>query len=152
LKTIVPAILLALLLVSVFMGAFNVQSAKANASSPGETTQAADTDWWPMFHHDPNHTGTSTSTAPTTNNTLWTYTTGGNVESSPAVVGGFVYVGSDDDNVYCLNATNGAFVWNYTTGGNVDSPPAVAGGLVYVGKKGLAGDVSTLWFKWEFTP
>ena len=39
---------------------------------------------------------------------LWNYTTGGDVDSSPAVVGGVVYVGSDDDNVYALNAANGS--------------------------------------------
>ena len=48
-------------------------------------------DWWPMFRHDPNHTGYSTSTAPNTNNTIWIYTTGGPVYSSPAVVDGKVY-------------------------------------------------------------
>jgi outer membrane protein assembly factor BamB len=92
---------------------------------------------WPMFHHDPSHTGTSTSTGtstgPTTNNTLRTYTTGGGVYSSPAIVGGLVYVGSDDHNVYCLNAATGALVWNCTTGGPVWSSPVVVGGLVFVG-------------------
>src|SRR5208337_4287794 len=92
-----------------------------------------ETDSWPMFHHDVNHTGTSTSTGPTTNNTMWTYITGDLVDSSPAVIGGLVYVGSDDSNVYCLNAANGSQVWTYTTGDTVDSSPAVAGGLVYVG-------------------
>ncbi len=53
-------------------------------------------DWWPMFRHDLNHTGYSTSTAPNTNETPWTFTTGGGVFSSPAVVGGLVYVGSDE--------------------------------------------------------
>jgi outer membrane protein assembly factor BamB len=86
-----------------------------------------------MFHHDLVHTGYSTSTAPSTNQTLWNYTTVGSVESSPAVAGGVVYVGSDDDHVYALNATTGKQVWNYTTGSWVFSSPAVAGGVVYVG-------------------
>jgi outer membrane protein assembly factor BamB len=88
---------------------------------------------WPMFHHDVSHTGYSTSTAPNTNQTLWNYTTGDRVFSSPAVVGGIVYVGSRDGNVYALDASTGAKVWNYTTGSWVDSSPAVVGGLVYVG-------------------
>ena len=66
---------------------------------------------------------------------LWNYTTGGDVNSSPAVVDGVVYVGSDDDNVYALNAANGAKLWNYTTGGDVASSPAVVGGVVYVGSE-----------------
>jgi outer membrane protein assembly factor BamB len=49
------------------------------------------------------------------------------------VANGVVYVGSDDNNVYALNAGTGAFVWKYTTGGAVYSSPAVANGMVYVG-------------------
>jgi len=90
------------------------------------------TDWWPMFHHDSNHTGYSTSTGPSTNNILWTYHTGSGVDS-PSVVGGFVYVGSYDGQVYCLNAITGALVWNCTIGAEVESSPAVVGGLVYMG-------------------
>jgi outer membrane protein assembly factor BamB len=56
------------------------------------------------------------------------------VYSSPAVVGGLVYVGSYYNwKVYCLNAVTGALVWSYTTGGMVDSSPAVVNGVVYVG-------------------
>ncbi len=53
--------------------------------------------------------------------------------SSPAVVGGLVYVGSGDNSTYCLNATTGSLVWSYKTGSSVWSSPAVFGGLVYVG-------------------
>jgi len=94
-------------------------------------------DSWPMFRHDLNHTGYSTSNAPTTNHTLWTYTIsdhmGDYVEPSPAVVDGKVYVGSDDRNVYCLDASTGAKLWNYTTGNWVISSPAAADGKVYIG-------------------
>ena len=64
---------------------------------------------------------------------LWNYTTGSDVDSSPAVVNGVVYIGSYDDNVYALNAANGAKIWNYTTGSDVGSSPAVVGGVVYIG-------------------
>ena len=46
---------------------------------------------------------------------------------------GVVYVGSDDGNVYALNAATGAKLWSYTTGYVVTSSPAVANGVVYVG-------------------
>ena len=55
-----------------------------------------------MFRHDLSNTGYSTSTAPTTNQTLWNYTTGDIIYSSPAVVGGVVFVGSFYGNVYAF--------------------------------------------------
>ena len=48
---------------------------------------------------------------------------------------GVVYVGSNDNNVYALNASTGAEQWTYATGGYlaVVSSPAVANGVVYIG-------------------
>jgi outer membrane protein assembly factor BamB len=142
-------LVLALLLVSVFaialdseplrvngtvhenaVGSMSLQTAPTQGSS--EAMMQGPIDWWNMFHHDPGHTGYSTSSPVTTNNTKWNYTTGLGVFSSPAV-NGSIYVGSEDNNVYALNATNGTKIWNYTTGSSVDSSPAVVGGLVYVG-------------------
>jgi hypothetical protein len=76
------------------------------------------------------------------------------VQSSPAVAGGVVYVGSSDKNVYALNTLTGALVWNYTTGNVVASSPAVAGGIVYVGSddnKTYALDASTGTLVWNYT-
>ena len=69
---------------------------------------------------------------------VWEFQTGLFVESSPAVSEGYVYVGSDDNKVYCLNAANGEKVWEFQTGDGVGSygvasSPAVSGGYVYVG-------------------
>ncbi|MGC1297594.1 MAG: PQQ-binding-like beta-propeller repeat protein, partial [Alloacidobacterium sp.] len=63
------------------------------------------------------------------------YTTGGQVSSSPAVANGAVYVGSQDGNVYALNASTGAKLWSFATatGNQVSSSPAVANGVVYFG-------------------
>jgi len=63
----------------------------------------------------------------------WSYQTGDDVFSSPAVADGTVYVGSTDDNVYALDAADGTEQWSYKTGSAVDSSPAVADGTVYVG-------------------
>ena len=35
---------------------------------------------------------------------LWNYTTGSAIDSSPAVVGGVVYIGTDDWNIYALGS------------------------------------------------
>jgi parallel beta-helix repeat protein len=93
---------------------------------------AVSLDEWPMFRHDPAHDGFSTSHAPRTSQVSWTYTTGKFVDSSPAVVGGIVYSGSEDHNVYALNASTGTLIWNYTTNDIVGSSPAVAYGMVFV--------------------
>ena len=113
---------LMVLLVSVFLLSALAGVGKVNAAGPYD---------WPMFRHDLQHTGYSASPAPSTNQTLWNYTTGGFVSSSPAVADGKVYVGSYDNNTYCFDAATGAKVWNFTTGGNMHSSPAVADGKVY---------------------
>jgi hypothetical protein len=57
------------------------------------------------------------------------------VASSATVAYGCVFVGSEDGNVYCLNAANGQKIWQSPTGYWVWSSPAVAGGNVYVGSE-----------------
>jgi outer membrane protein assembly factor BamB len=53
--------------------------------------------------------------------------------SSPAVANGVVYVGSDDSNLYALDAFTGVKLWSYTSGWVVRTSPAVANGIVYFG-------------------
>jgi outer membrane protein assembly factor BamB len=62
----------------------------------------------------------------------WAFSTGSFVSSSPAIVDGVVYIGSDDD-LYALNASTGAELWSYPTGSQVYASPAVANGVVYIG-------------------
>jgi outer membrane protein assembly factor BamB len=64
---------------------------------------------------------------------LWSYATDNDVVSSPAIVNGVVYVGSNDGNVYAINASTGHELWQTGTFGEVQSSPAVANGIVYVG-------------------
>jgi parallel beta-helix repeat protein len=91
---------------------------------------------WPMFRQNLMRTGYTESPAPKTSQKKWGYTTGSFVESSPAVVDGKVYVGSWDNNTYCLDALTGTRIWNYTTGNHVvASSPAVVDGRVYVGSE-----------------
>jgi outer membrane protein assembly factor BamB len=51
------------------------------------------------------------------------------------VADGVVYVGSNDWNVYALDALTGSKLWSYPTGYRVVSSPAVANGVVYVGSE-----------------
>jgi outer membrane protein assembly factor BamB len=83
----------------------------------------------------------------------WYLPTGGNVDSSPAVVNGVVYVGSADDNIYALNAATGAKLWSFTTGNSVESSPAVVNGVVYIGSDDgnlYALNAATGALKWSY--
>jgi len=94
---------------------------------------------WPMFHHDISHTGYSTSLAPDTNASLWNYTAGNQIISSPAIANGRVYFGSRDGNVYCLDAGIGLELWRYNTSHLVCSSPAIYENRVYVGSNDIPG-------------
>ena len=113
-----------LLLTILFSSVIMVPSVVATSSS---------NDDWPTFQHDASHSGSSTSKAPLTNQTLWTFTTGDKVESSPVVANGAVYVGSDDGYFYALNAYNGSLLWRYNTYGPIQSAATVVDGVVYFG-------------------
>jgi outer membrane protein assembly factor BamB len=64
---------------------------------------------------------------------LWTFATGGAVDSSPVICGGKVVVGSDDGQVYMLSLSDGSKVWSHALGGRVTGSPAVADGMIIVG-------------------
>jgi parallel beta-helix repeat protein len=88
------------------------------------------TDDWPMSHHDPAHTGYSTSAPATTGVTiLWNYTCW--PSSSPVVAGNYVYVGS-----FCFFAPTGALVSDSIRSGR--SSPAIVDGVIYVATDGNA--------------
>jgi outer membrane protein assembly factor BamB len=98
-----------------------------------------------MFRGDPAHTGMSASRAPQQLHLRWTFDptagTGQTAEpiySSPVAANGLVYIGSNDNNLYALDAATGKKKWQFKTtggpfkgGGNVASTPAVADNFVY---------------------
>jgi outer membrane protein assembly factor BamB len=102
---------------------------KLQTKSPIEN----DIDWWPMFHHDLNRSGYSTSTGPDTNNVLWAFHVEDGIDvSSPAIVDNKVYFSNVRGNIFCLDSDTGVEVWNRTVPYSVwDSSPAVDNGKVY---------------------
>ncbi len=87
-----------------------------------------------MFRADPCHSGINDDGGITPIDALvWMNTSGDRVYSSPAVVDGVVYIGSDDHTVYAFDAETGTEVWTFETGGRVLTSPAVAQGVVYIG-------------------
>src|ERR1039458_1179537 len=104
-----------------------------------QTTFRVETNWT-EFHFGPQRRGYNpTENVLNVSNVAglqerWSWATQGQVDSSPAVANGGVYVGSDDGYLYALNASTGQQIWTAAnTGAPIQSSPAVANGVVYVG-------------------
>jgi outer membrane protein assembly factor BamB len=85
-----------------------------------------------MFRGDPANRATGSS-GPTNLALKWKFETNGLVISSPTLVDGVAYVGSQDKNIYALDADTGNKIWNFATDFRVRSSPAVVDGKVYTG-------------------
>lgn len=92
----------------------------------------SDTDDWSMFQGNAQHTGTVDTTPQMHNGLVWNTSIGYGGLATPVVVNGLVYVGSYDNDLYCLNAYTGLSQWEYSTGNSIVVPVAVSNGLVYI--------------------
>jgi len=74
------------------------------------TLHAQDTpaDNWSQFRGNSRNTGVSDAKVPSDLKLLWTFEAGDSIESSAAVVGGTVFVGSQKGELVSLNLDNGA--------------------------------------------
>ncbi|MFH1646175.1 MAG: PQQ-binding-like beta-propeller repeat protein [Chloroflexota bacterium] len=108
---------------------------------------------WTMFRHDPARTGSTEPVGKPQGRLKWTFTTGAAIHSSPTVVDGVVYCGSQDGRLYALDAATGAKLWEFPTGSWVESSPAVVSGVVYFGSNDghlYALDAATGARLWDF--
>ena len=83
----------------------------------------------------------------------WVFKTGGAVLSSPVVVDGVVYVGSEDKHLYAIDATTGKQKWKLPTAALIDASPVVDQGTVYIGSDGgvlHAVEAATGKERWQF--
>jgi len=89
---------------------------------------------WSQFRGNSQLTGVSSSTVPDSLKQIWTYEAGDSIESSAAIVGGTVLVGSQKGELVSLSLDNGQVYWKYSTGASIgESSPAYANGVVYIG-------------------
>lgn len=88
---------------------------------------------WPMFRLDAVHSGIIPDGSLGELTEQWATLLGDSVDSSPAVSGGVVYVGTSEGDMCAVSAGDGAEIWRYRTGGAIVSSPAVVGGLVLFG-------------------
>ena len=92
---------------------------------------------WPMWRYDLTHTGTTASTAPNDNRTIWQLTTNIYPSCTPIVVEGKVFVTGSGSKLYALDETTGVMLWQSfaftnSPGGNI----AYSNGIIYVGTMG----------------
>ncbi|HIE50418.1 MAG TPA: hypothetical protein EYP85_01550 [Armatimonadetes bacterium] len=95
-------------------------------------------DDWPLFRGNVARTGTAGPPKPALQGKeIWAFREPldrAPFASSPAVVGGYVYVGADNDTLYCFEARTGRVRWKFTADWEVFCSPAVVHGRVYFGE------------------
>lgn len=101
--------------------------------APRAIAQHTPADNWSQFRGNHHLTGVSLSNVPNSLRLLWTYEAGDSIESSAAIVGGTVFIGSQKGELVALNLDNGQVYWKYSTGAAIgESSPAYSDGLVYI--------------------
>jgi eukaryotic-like serine/threonine-protein kinase len=92
---------------------------------------------WSQFRGNHSLTGVSQSNVPASLKQLWTYEAGESIESSAAIVGGTVFVGSQKGELVALSLEDGSVYWKFATGSPIgESSPAYGSGVVYIGDLG----------------
>ena len=116
-------------------GAHTVSVVGRRDGAYAQTTFTVRTDW-AMFRNTPSHRGNNTyeNTVGTGNVgdlfQSWSVNVNG-APSSPAIVGGVIYVGSGNGTLYAFNESDGAQLWSFPTTGAITASPAVVNGVVY---------------------
>jgi outer membrane protein assembly factor BamB len=91
-------------------------------------------DDWAMFRNNLERSGSADiGSTPPQGKVEWSFQTGGEIHSSPAVADGVVYFGSQDQKFYAVDAATGEMRWEFQTGSVINSSPAVVNGVVYFG-------------------
>ena len=109
---------------------------------------------WPMYQRDLAHSGAAPDNGSAPKGVLkWRYDADGPIYSSPAVVGGRVYLATGTGSIVALDAETGEEVWKRNVGGPLHSSPAIAGDSLFIGRSdGVveARELATGEVQWEF--
>jgi outer membrane protein assembly factor BamB len=101
--------------------------------SNNDPTTRSDIDNWPMLGHDPARTSYSTSTAPETNDVLFTFPIVGSVLGGISVANDKAYVTTFTELLYCLNAYTGEVIFVHHNPDLLVSVPAIDDEFIYFG-------------------
>lgn len=94
---------------------------------------AAPSEDWPVFRHDNERSGSTSTKVPHKLRQMWQAKIGGRL-SSPVASRGKIYVADiDAHTVHALNASDGKPLWQFTAGGRIDSPPTVHNNRLFFG-------------------
>jgi eukaryotic-like serine/threonine-protein kinase len=89
---------------------------------------------WSQFRGNHRLSGVSDSKVPAQLKLLWTFEGGESIESSAAIIGGTVFVGTQKNELVALSLDNGSVYWRYQIDAPIgESSPAYSDGVVYVG-------------------
>ena len=114
------------------------------------TTTPTENDW-PMWRRDLQHSGVTTGGPGSDLELAWKFETGDEVQGSPSIAGGKVYIGSKDNHLYALEAATGVLVWKFKAGNFVRSTPAIADGRIFFGADGVYSlDATSGSLLWKF--
>jgi outer membrane protein assembly factor BamB len=106
------------------------------------------------FRGDARHSGVYQQVGvPLLHRIKWRFKTGAAVISTPAVIDGTVYFGSNDHYLYAVNLADGMQQWKFKTGSRVTSSPAVHNDPVYFGSYDVnifAVDAKSGEQRWKF--
>ena len=117
---------------------------------------------WAQFHRGATRSGVNgkerilTRQAARNLHRTWGAATGSSAEginSSPAVMKGIVYIGSDDGALWAFKARGGRALWHHSVGSAVRTSPAVHGGRVFFGSDDgwiYAVSAKTGHLRWKF--
>ena len=124
-RTTASSALQGVMLATALVGAATI--AKAEKVPSASATE------WPMFRGNPSLSGVSESSLPEKPILKWSFKTGGPVSSSPAILGGKVFIASESSNVFCLDLESGAKDWSFAASGPIESSPLILDGRLYIG-------------------
>ena len=96
-------------------------------------------DEWAQFRGNSQLTGVASGSLPANLKLIWTYDAGEGINSSAAIAGEVVYVGSRSKDLLAIDLQTGKLKWKNRGNDAIDeSSPTVSGGIVYVGDVGGA--------------
>lgn len=95
-------------------------------------TKTTDAGSWSMFRKNAERSSIG-ERGPENLSLVWSFATKGAVVSSPSIVDGIVYFGSQDHNIYAVEAETGHKLWSFKTEYTIESSMAIVDGKVVTG-------------------